>query len=76
MKVSTTMCSGIANCLVAARALNEDTELAIPMRAQSRITLAPESGGGRTTAARIAHKLGVDVDLHTTYIIKFAKLLA
>eukprot|EP00965_Chrysotila_dentata_P241630 6204397-Pleurochrysis_carterae.AAC.3 len=54
MRVSTTMCSGIVNRLLAARALNKDTDLVIPMRAQSHITLAPESGGGRSTAARSA----------------------
>eukprot|EP00965_Chrysotila_dentata_P186011 6141327-Pleurochrysis_carterae.AAC.6 len=52
--MSSTMCSSIANRLVAARALSQDEGVAIPMRAQSRIALSPESGGGRATAARIA----------------------
>eukprot|EP00965_Chrysotila_dentata_P100228 3311401-Pleurochrysis_carterae.AAC.1 len=58
MKVGTTMWSSIANRLVAARALDQEEDLAIPMRAQSRIALAPESGGGRATTARHALKLG------------------
>eukprot|EP00965_Chrysotila_dentata_P058736 1948837-Pleurochrysis_carterae.AAC.2 len=70
------MCSNIANRLVAARALNQDEDTAIPMRAQSRISFAPESGGGRATSARTASKLGAAVDLDTTCIIEFAKLVA
>eukprot|EP00965_Chrysotila_dentata_P238691 6202662-Pleurochrysis_carterae.AAC.2 len=57
MKVATAVCSSIANRLVAARTLNHDEDLAIPMRTQTRIALAPESGGGRATAVRAAPKL-------------------
>eukprot|EP00965_Chrysotila_dentata_P163397 5396752-Pleurochrysis_carterae.AAC.1 len=74
---STTMCSSIANRLVAARALNQDEELAIPMRTHTRIALAPERGGGRATAARSAPKLDqIDVEPDATCITEFAKLIA
>jgi len=57
--------------------LNQDSDLAIPMRAQSRIALAPEGGGGRATAAHTASKLGqMAGDPDATCIMEFAKLLA
>eukprot|EP00965_Chrysotila_dentata_P127767 4224717-Pleurochrysis_carterae.AAC.1 len=57
------MCSSIANRLVAARALNQEEERAISMRKQGCNALAPEHGGGRATAARMAPKLLVAVDV-------------
>eukprot|EP00965_Chrysotila_dentata_P146603 4840949-Pleurochrysis_carterae.AAC.4 len=70
------MCSSIANRLVAARALNHEEELAIPMRKQAHIALAPEHDGGRATAARTAPQLGVAVDPNASCIVELAKLLA
>eukprot|EP00965_Chrysotila_dentata_P039892 1325429-Pleurochrysis_carterae.AAC.1 len=74
----TTLASSVASRLVGARSLNADPELCIPMRAQTRIALTPEEGGGRSTAVRTAPKLGtmMVVDSDTTCVIEFAKLLA
>eukprot|EP00965_Chrysotila_dentata_P230631 6197880-Pleurochrysis_carterae.AAC.1 len=48
-KTSTTLASRLAVRLVAARSLHQDEERSIPMRAQSRIALAPEAVRGRST---------------------------
>eukprot|EP00965_Chrysotila_dentata_P058753 1949323-Pleurochrysis_carterae.AAC.1 len=55
-----------------------DEDLRIDMRAQSRISLAPEEGGSRSTAQRSAPRLAsrIIIDPTTTCVIQFAKLLA
>eukprot|EP00965_Chrysotila_dentata_P224653 6194310-Pleurochrysis_carterae.AAC.3 len=71
------MASSEASRQVDACALSNEHGLRIDMRAQSRITLAPEEGGGHPTAERTAPRLSsIIVDLTTTCIIEFAKLLA
>eukprot|EP00965_Chrysotila_dentata_P251285 6209961-Pleurochrysis_carterae.AAC.3 len=73
----TTLASSVAARLVGARSLNSDKELCISKRAQSRVALAPEAGGGRSTATRSAPKLvSIAFDPNTTCVIEFAKLLA
>eukprot|EP00965_Chrysotila_dentata_P222669 6193107-Pleurochrysis_carterae.AAC.2 len=70
------MASSLATRLVADRALNNDEEMRINMRAQSRIALAPEEGGGRSTAVRTAPKMAnVEIDPDATCVVEFAKLL-
>eukprot|EP00965_Chrysotila_dentata_P113733 3760111-Pleurochrysis_carterae.AAC.3 len=77
VKASATMASSVANRLVAAKNLANDADLLIPMRAQSRIALAPSHGGGRATAVRTAPKLSaLGVDKSATCVAEFAKLIA
>eukprot|EP00965_Chrysotila_dentata_P022929 759997-Pleurochrysis_carterae.AAC.1 len=76
IRSSATMCSSITNRLVASRALNHDEELVIPMRIQTRIALALESGGIRATAVRTALKLDqVVVNPDSSCVLEFAKLI-
>ena len=75
-KCTTTMASSVASRLVAAKILDEDEELSIPMRARQRIKLAPDAKGvcGRSTSKRLMPKLG-PVYGPTTVIEEFAKML-
>eukprot|EP00965_Chrysotila_dentata_P087477 2888249-Pleurochrysis_carterae.AAC.10 len=76
VKATTTMASSVATRLVAARALNENEQLRIHMRAQSRIALAPELGGGRSTSVNTAQKLsGPSIDTGATVISAFAAFI-
>eukprot|EP00965_Chrysotila_dentata_P239784 6203311-Pleurochrysis_carterae.AAC.1 len=57
--------------------LHEDVERSIPMRAQSRLCLAPELGGGRLNAKRAGPKFGVaPKDAELTITKKFAHLVS
>ena len=75
-RCTTTMASSVARRLIAAKILDEDEELSIPMRARERIKLAPEHKGccGRATGKRVAPKLE-PVYGPSTVVQKFAKLL-
>eukprot|EP00965_Chrysotila_dentata_P229350 6197141-Pleurochrysis_carterae.AAC.1 len=71
------MASSIACWLASARALNQDDEMLIDMRAQARIALAPDEGGGRATAQRTAPSpFGIVINATATCIGEFAKLIA
>eukprot|EP00965_Chrysotila_dentata_P030644 1020553-Pleurochrysis_carterae.AAC.1 len=70
------MATSVASRLVAARALNESEDLRIDMRAQSRLALAPEDGGGRVTEVRTAPKLsGLQIAPEATAVSVFAALI-
>eukprot|EP00965_Chrysotila_dentata_P116668 3856749-Pleurochrysis_carterae.AAC.1 len=72
------MASSVAARLVAAKELNKDADLCIPMRAQHRLQLAPEKGGGRVTEARCVGKIwaeGVAPSDVGSAVQEFAKLL-
>ena len=72
----TTMASTVAARLVAAKHLDEDETLQIPMRGRQRIKLAPDAGGvaGRSSIKRISAKLG-PVYGPVTVVQEFASLL-
>lgn len=73
-----TMASTVAARLVAAKHLDEDEALAIPMRSRQRVKLAPEAlqagTAGRAVAKRVTAKLG-PVYGPTTVVKEFAALL-
>eukprot|EP00965_Chrysotila_dentata_P216314 6189300-Pleurochrysis_carterae.AAC.1 len=80
VSAQTTMASSVAARLVAAKELGADSERCIAMRAQQRMQLAPEKGGGRVSEARGAlGKIWADgmapSEFAYTAIEEFAKLL-
>ena len=76
-KCSATMASTVAARLVAAKHLDEDEVMRIPMRSRQRVKLAPEAladqTAGRAATKRISAKLG-PIFGPTTCLKEFASL--